>query len=340
MSCLTLDALHRRATPRRPVWIMRQAGRYLPEYRELRQRYDFQQLCSSPDLAAEVTLQPMRRFPLDAAIVFADLMSPLACLGIGFRFDPGPVIDDPLRSWQQVEAITVPEPEATAPEVFETLRIVRRELPAEKAVLGFAGAPLSLAAYLVEGQGSKASFPRVRAMLADAPELFDALMSRLADLSARYLSEQVRAGADAVQVFDTWAGLFDRETWLAHVRPHLLSLLERVGESGAPRILYVNDAPHVMADYAALPCEALACDWREDLAAIRDLVGAGKAVQGNIDPAALLTSPETVRRATRATLERIPAAGHVVNLGHGILPEARIDCVEALIETVHQEATG
>jgi uroporphyrinogen decarboxylase len=338
MSSLLLDALHRRPTPRRPVWIMRQAGRYLPEYRALREKHSFEQLCASPELAAEVTLQPLRRFPLDAAIIFADLMSPLASLGIGFRFDPGPVIDEPLRKRSQIEAIEVPAPEATAPEVFETLRLVRRELPEETAVLGFAGAPLSLAAYLIEGQGSKSSFPQVRALLAGAPDLFEMLMARLAELSARYLAEQVRAGAGAVQVFDTWAGLFDRRTWLTHVRPHVHALLERLGETGVPRILYVNDAPHLIADYAALPCEAIACDWREDLAAVREMTEGEKAIQGNVDPAVLLAAPEVVRRATRSVLERIPPRGHVVNLGHGILPGARIDSVHALIETVHQES--
>jgi uroporphyrinogen decarboxylase len=340
MSSLMLDALHRRPTHRRPVWIMRQAGRYLPEYRALRQRYSFEQLCASPELAAEVTMQPIRRFPLDAAIIFADLMSPLASLGVGFRFDPGPVIDEPLRTREQIERIEVPPAEETAPEVFETLRIVRRELDDDKALLGFAGAPLSLAAYLIEGQGSKSSFPEVRALLAGAPDVFGTLMERLAELSARYLGEQVRAGADAVQVFDTWAGLFDRRTWSTHVRPHLLRLLERVGETGAPRILYVNDAPHLIADYAALPCEAIACDWREDLASVREITGGRKAVQGNIDPAVLIAEPDVVRRATAALLAEVPAQGHVVNLGHGILPNARIESVQALIETVHQESAA
>lgn len=337
MSCLLLDALYRRPTARRPVWIMRQAGRYLPEYRELRRHYSFEQLCASPEVAAEVTLQPMRRFPLDAAIIFADLMSPLASLGIGFRFDPGPVVDEPIRRREQIESIRIPSPEATAPEVFETLRIVRSSLPRDKALLGFAGAPLSLAAYLVEGQGSKSSFPQVRALLAHEPELFSSLMAKLAELSSRYLAEQVRSGADAVQVFDTWAGLFDRATWHAHVRPHLLSLLESLDGLGAPRILYVNDAPHLIADYAALPCEAIGCDWRESLAEIREITGGAKAIQGNVDPAVLLTSPETVRAATRRVIEQVPVQGHVVNLGHGILPDARIECLEALLDTVIEE---
>ncbi|GAB4222338.1 MAG: uroporphyrinogen decarboxylase [Acidobacteriota bacterium] len=334
---LLVDALACRPTPRRPLWIMRQAGRYLPEYRALREKYTFEQLCASPELAAEVTLQPIRRFPLDAAIIFADLMSPLAALGVDFRFDPGPVVAEPVRTARQVDALRDPAPEEIAPEVPAALRLVRAELPAETALLGFAGAPLSLAAYLVEGQGSRGAFPALRALLARDPELFDRLLARLARLSADYLIEQARAGADAVQVFDTWAGLLARRDWLAHVRPHLAALLERVGQAGVPRILFVNDAPHLIADYAALPCEALACDWRLELAQVRELAGPQRAVQGNLDPAILAAGPEITRRAARELLASVPARGHVVNLGHGILPDAPIDSVHALIETVHAE---
>ncbi len=334
---MLLRALRGEATPRRPLWIMRQAGRYLPEYRELRRRHSFEALCSEPELAAEVTLQPLRRFPLDAAIVFADLMSPLAALGIAFRFDPGPVLESPVRNAAQVHALRDPAPEEIAPEVTAALRILRRELPAETALLGFSGAPLSLAAYVIEGEGSKSSFPALRAFIARDPALFATLMARLARLSADYLVEQVRAGADAVQVFDTWAGLLSLRDWRAHVRPHLLALLERVGEAGAPRILFVNDAPHLLAEYAALPCEAIACDWRLDLAEVRALVGPGRGLQGNLDPALLLAGPEPTRQAARELLARLPAQGHVVNLGHGILPETPIESVQALIETVHGE---
>ena len=335
---LFVEALACRETVRRPLWIMRQAGRYLPEYRELRAKYSFEQLCASPELAAEVTLQPIRRFPLDAAIIFADLMSPLAALGVNFRFDPGPVMERPLRTAAQIDALREPAPEEIAPEVPAALRLVRAELPDHVALLGFAGAPLSLAAYLVEGRGSRGGFPALRAMLAREPELFGRLLARLARLSADYLVEQARAGADAVQVFDTWAGLLSRRDWLRHVRPHLVALLERLGEAGVRRILFVNDAPHLIGDYAALPAEAIACDWRLDLAEVRALVGPDRAVQGNLDPAILGAGPEVTRRAARELLAAVPRRGHVVNLGHGILPDAPIESVHALIETVHREA--
>lgn len=334
---MMVQALRGQPTSRRPLWIMRQAGRYLPEYRALRQKHPFEQLCGDPALAAEVTLQPLRRFPLDAAIVFADLMSPLAALGIAVRFDPGPVLDAPVRTEAAVRALRTPAPGEIAPEVPAALRILRREIPESTTLLGFSGAPLSLAAYVVEGEGSKSSFPILRSMIAGAPALFADLMNRLARLSADYLIEQAKAGADAVQIFDTWAGLVSRETWLAHVRAPLLELLLRVGEAGVPRILFVNDAPHLLADYAALPCEALACDWRIDMLALRELAGESRAIQGNIDPAVLLAGPDPTRAAARALLARVPARGHVVNLGHGILPETPIAAVHALIEAVHDE---
>ncbi len=333
---LMMQALACQPTARRPLWIMRQAGRYLPEYRELKSRYRFEELCADPALAAEVTLMPLRRFALDAAIVFADLLSPVAALGVEFRFDPGPVIGRPVRSRAALEALARPRPEEVAPEVAATLRRVRAELDPAVALLGFGGAPLSLAAYLVEGRGVT-GFPTLRALLRAEPALFGAILERLAELVAGYLVEQHRAGADAVQVFDSWAGILSREDWQRHVRPHLLALLEALGAAGVPRILFANGAPHLAEDYAALPSEGLALCWRSELAALRERIGYAKALQGNLDPALLLAGPEVVARETRAFLARMPARGHIVNLGHGITPEAPLESVAALIEAVHAE---
>jgi uroporphyrinogen decarboxylase len=333
---LLLQTLAGLETARRPLWIMRQAGRYLPEYRALRERHSFEELCAEPELAAEVTLMPMARFPLDAAIVFADLMSPVPALGLGVRFDPGPVLETSIRSRADLEALRDPDPAEVAPEVMETLRILRRRLPEKTALIGFAGAPLSLAAYLVEGSGKK-DFPRLRALAASDEALFEELLAKLSRLVAGYLREQVRAGAQVVQIFDSWAGLLSREDWRRLVRPHLLALIEEVGREGAPRVLFFHGAPHLLEEYAAMPVEAVAVDWRIDLPAARKLAPQ-KAWQGNLDPAALLAGPEGTRRRMEALLARVPARGHVVNLGHGILPETPIESVEAIIETVHREA--
>jgi uroporphyrinogen decarboxylase len=333
---LLLRALRCEKTERRPLWLMRQAGRWLPEYRELRTRHTFEEMAGTPELAAEVTLQPLRRFPLDAAIVFADLVTPLAALGLAFRFEPGPVLERPLRSAADIRALRVPSSTEIGPEVHATLRLVRAALPPERALIGFGGAPWSLAAYAVQG-GGKSDFPALRALLASDPRLFGELLDTLARLSAAYLIEQHRAGAQVVQVFDSWAGLLSLADWTAHVRPHLARLLDELGRAGVPRILFLNGAPHLAAAAAELPSEGLALCWRNDLGALRAAIGPTKALQGNLDPATLLAGPEATARATRALLANVPARGHIVNLGHGVLPETPHASAVALIEAVHAE---
>lgn len=329
-----LAALARRSVSRRPLWIMRQAGRYLPEYRKLRERHSFKALSQSPALAAEVTLLPLRRYPLDAAIVFADIMSPLPALGVEFEFNPGPVMAAPIRSAADVAGLATPPAEALAPEVMATLRLVRAELAADVALVGFCGAPWTLAAYLVEGRGV-AGFPRLRAFAAEARPL-DELLAKLTAAMADYLIAQARAGADAVQVFDSWAGVLSLASWRRLVRPHLVTLLEVVGQAGVPRILFLQNAPHLVDAYAELPAEALGVDWRVDMAALQRR-HPHLAMQGNIDPAILLAGPEATRAAAAELLADVSPGGHVVNLGHGILPETPLASVQALVEAVHGE---
>ena len=315
---------------------MRQAGRYLPEYRALRGRYGFKELAGEPELAAEVTLQPLRRFPFDAAIVFADIMSPVPALGLDFDFDPGPVMAEPIRSAAAVAALPEPDPGEMAPEVIAALRHVRATLPAGTALLGFCGAPWTLAAYLVEGRGVK-DFPTLRAFAAAEPRALDDLLGRLSRLMAAYLVRQGEAGADAVQVFDSWAGLLSRADWERLIRPHLTTMLESVGAAGVKRILFLQNAPHLVDAYAELPAEVLAVDWRVDLGALQRRHGARRAIQGNLDPAVLIAGADAVRAAARDLLARVDPTGHIVNLGHGILPGTPLESVEALVEAVHAE---
>ncbi len=336
MNRLLLQTIAREPTPRRPLWIMRQAGRYLPEYRELRKKYAFKELAGSADLSTEVTLMPIKRFPLDAAIVFADIMSPLPAIGVEFDFDPGPVVENPIRDQAGVDALRSCHPDEIAPEVMTALKQVRAELPDETALLGFCGAPWTLAAYLVEGRGKK-DFPTLRAFAATQPEALDALLAKLADLMVHYLINQARAGADAVQIFDSWAGVLSLPDWDRMIRPHLETILEALGNAGVPRILFVQNAPHLVESYAMLPAEVLACDWRVDLGDIQNEYQDRKAVQGNIDPAILLGGYDTTRTATRNLLDTVDPVGHIVNLGHGILPQTPIESVEAMIEAVHNE---
>ncbi len=332
---LLLKAIRGEAGDRRPLWIMRQAGRYLPEYRELRRSYPFKAVAQSPELAARVTLMPMARFPLDAAIVFADIMSPLPALGVEFDFDPGPVVEKPIRDRAGVDALTPPDPARLGPEVLAALRQTRDALPAETALLGFCGAPWTLAAYLVEGRGRK-DFPKLRAFAAAEPKLLEVLLRKLSEAMATYLVSQARAGADAVQVFDSWAGLLSLADWERLIRPHLEVLLQTVGEAGVPRILFLQNAPHLLDAYAGLPAEVLAVDWRVDIAEVQRRYPS-RAVQGNIDPAVLLGGASPTRAAAAALLQRVRPEGHIVNLGHGILPQTPLESVSALVDAVHEE---
>jgi len=333
---LIVKAIRREPTPRRPLWIMRQAGRYLPEYRELRKAHSFKALSASPDLATEVTLLPLKRYPLDAAIIFADIMSPLPALGIEFEFDPGPVVAEPIRDQAGVDALAPPDPDELAPEVITALQQTRAALPDETALLGFCGAPWTLAAYLVEGRGVK-DFPTLRAFAAAQPEALNALLARLSAAMATYLINQARAGADAVQIFDSWAGVLSLPDWERLIRPHLESMLETVGAAGVPRILFLQNAPHLMDAYASLPAEVLAMDWRVDIADVQARHRNTHAVQGNIDPAILLGGAEPTRAAAADLLRRVQPQGHIVNLGHGILPSTPLESVHALVEAVHEE---
>ena len=342
MNDLLLRTLRCEETERRPLWILRQAGRFLPEYREFRARCTFEELCANPQLAAEVTLMPIERFPLDAAIIFADIMSPAAALGIDFRFDPGPVIANPIRTAEAVHRLEVPDDEI-APEVHAAHRLVAKGLRGRATQIGFAAAPLTLACYLVQGKGG-GDFAPLRAMLAEDPRTFGELLEKLALLSSRYLAQQAEAGAQVLQVFDSWAGLLSAADWNAHVRPHTERLLQELASTGCPRIYYAQGAPHLASEHAKHSSEALQLCWRTDLAEMRTSLGPAetsrKALQGNLDNAVLLAGPETVQRHATEFLTRMPARGHVMNLGHGILPTTPLESVAALIEVVHGEGAA
>jgi uroporphyrinogen decarboxylase len=332
---LLLQTLRRENAARRPVWLMRQAGRYLPEYRALRAEHSFLELSRDPALAAEVTLQPLARFPLDAAIVFADLMSPVAALGLEFDFAPGPVLARAVTTRADVDALRVPPAEEIAPEVAATLRLVRKRLDrdhAGAALVGFGGAPWSIAAYLVQGRGAK-DFPSLRALLASDPATLDALLARLTELVGAYLVGQHEAGADAVQIFDSWAGLLSARDYAERVAPHHRALCAHLRAAGVPTVYFAQGAPHLVELHAELPVDGLALCWRSDLAAVqrrhRD-----RAVQGNLDPAVLLAGPAATASSARALCERVEPRGHVVNLGHGLTPETPLESVAALLETV------
>ncbi len=330
-----LDACRRVRTDRPPVWIMRQAGRYLPEYREVRHRAgDFLTMCRTPELAAEVTLQPIRRFGLDAAIVFSDILTPLVPMGIDLDFTPAPHIGNPLREPADVDRLRPPDPWQGTEFLSRTLELVRGQLDSATALIGFCGAPWTLATYLVEGTTSR-SFARVKAFALNHPRDFERLLDRLADAMAAYLRDQVRHGAQAVQLFDSWVGALDVEDATRWALRPARRLLEQLGDLEAPRIYFAHNGAHLLPYLTDLPCEVIGLDWRSDLEQAARLVP-NHALQGNLDPGVLMGPVEEIRRRTQAMLARAPRSGYVANLGHGVTPEVPVAAVETFVRTVQE----
>ncbi len=310
-----------------PVWIMRQAGRYLPEYRRIRERHAFQEVVSTPELAAEVTLQPIRRFGMDGAVIFADIMTPLEAMGVELTFDPGPKLN-PL-TLAEVAGLPPLDPEDVAA-VSQTIRLVRAELPAETAVIGFAGAPVTLLAYLLEGGGSK-NFMNMRTSVRAEPALAAEALHNLALSMQAYLVAQVEAGADVIQLFDTWAGLLDETGYEKFAVPAARSSLDGVN---APTIYFAPGAGHVLDHQVNIGATGYGIDWRTPIDRAFDLLQ-GSAVQGNLDPAVLRSDPETIANETKTLLEAVGGrAGHIVNLGHGIDRHTPPENVAAFVEAV------
>lgn len=320
-----LDALDLEPLDHPPIWVMRQAGRYLPEYRRVRERYSFQEAVTKPELAAEITLQPIRRFGMDGAIIFADIMTPLEAMGVEMTFDPGPRLE-PL-SIRQVAQLRRLDPDAVA-HVADTTRLVAAEVPAHTAVIGFAGAPITLLAYLLEGGGSK-DFMAMRAALSSAPDLAEAALENLAASMRLYLRAQVTAGAEVVQLFDTWAGVLDADTYRRFAVPAARASLSGLE---VPTIYFAPGAGHTLGFQGEVGARAYGVDWRTPIDHAFTAFE-GRAVQGNLDPAILLSDPATVRARTLGLLEHVAGRpGHILNLGHGIDHRTPPENVSALVE--------
>ena len=320
-----------------PVWIMRQAGRYLPEYRRVRETTDFLTLCRTPDLATEVTLQPIRRFDFDASILFSDIMIPVAGMGVDVAFNPGPVIDQPIRTEEAVRALGRPDPVTDLGFVMETIRNLRRDLPSHVALIGFSGAPFTLAAYLVEGGASK-EFTSLKSLMFQSPVVFHLLMEKLGDVVIDYLKAQIEAGVHTVQLFDTWAGLLSPRDYRECVLPHVRRVIEAVRTTGVPVMLYGNGTSGLLEDLDTSGADVISLDWRLDMTAARKRLSPDRAIQGNLDPAALFAPPETLRLRVREVMEGAGLdAPHVFNLGHGISRHPPVEAVEALVTAVHDE---
>ena len=340
---LFLRALRRQPVPRTPVWIMRQAGRYLPEYREIRaQAGDFMSLCSNPELACEVTLQPLRRFKLDAAILFSDILTIPDAMGLGLWFEAGegPKFKRPVRTARDIKALAVPDVGDSLGYVFEAVSRIRRALDGAVPLIGFAGSPWTVGTYMVEG-GSSREFPTIKGLAAEDPRLLDLMLETVATTTANYLNAQIDAGAQAIMIFDTWGAALEAEDYKRFSLAPMQSIMARLqreknGET-IPLILFTKGAGPLLSDMAETGCDALGVDWTTTLAEARSFTGDRVALQGNLNPAVLRESPAVIEEGVAQVLASYgDGPGHVFNLGHGITPDIDPDNLGVLVDAVHR----
>jgi uroporphyrinogen decarboxylase len=317
---------------------MRQAGRSLPEYRELRKRHTLFEVCREPELCAEVTLQPVRAHGVDAAVLFADIMLPVLGMGIDVELveGVGPVVERPVQSLADVERLSVPDPHEAVPFVLETIGLVKDELRPDQAVVGFAGGPFTVAGYLIEGKPTR-EFAETKACMYGNPAVWHALMEKLADTFATYVNAQVEAGADVVQLFDSWVGALSADDYREFAAPYSERVLAAVS---APTIHFGTGTFHLLPDFAAAGGDVIGLDWRIPIERGWEIVGPDRGVQGNLDPALLLGPWERVQTATVGILEAVDGRhGHVFNLGHGVLPDTDPGVLRRLVELVHERTS-
>lgn len=336
-----LEACRGQPVSHTPVWLMRQAGRYLPEYRALRERHSMSEMLSSPELAVEATLQPLRRFPLDAAIIFMDILPPLAGMGFSVSFGAGggegPCVSNPVTRNRDIDLLAVPPASEALGVHLEAIRMARAELESRGApLIGFSGAPFTLASYAVEGTGSR-TFARTKALMYNEPAAWGRLMSKLVTVMSDFLLAQARAGASALQVFDSWAGLaLGKDDYIRYVQPYNRQLFSAVTAAGVPVINFSTGTGPYIEEVAACGGDVVGVDWRMPLSLYRSRIHPDQGIQGNLDPVALLAPWRELEPRIDAILASAGDCGHLFNLGHGILPETPIDSVARLVDHVHE----
>jgi uroporphyrinogen decarboxylase len=332
---LIVRAARRERVERTPVWFMRQAGRSLPEYREIRKRHGLFDVVRQPELCAEVTLQPVRRHGVDAAVMFADIMFPVLGMGVEVELveNVGPVVERPVATTAEVDRLVVPEPEESVPEILEAVRIVRAELRPDQGVVGFAGGPFTVAGYLIEGRPTR-DFVKTKGLMYGAPKVWHALMEKLTETFVRYLRAKAAAGADVIQLFDSWVGALSVDDYLEFVAPYSAQIIAAIE---VPTIHFGTGNAHLIRTMAAAGGDVVGLDWRVPLDAGWELAGHDRGVQGNLDPAVLLGPFERVQAEATRILERAGGRpGHIFNLGHGVLPSTDPALLGRLVELVHE----
>jgi uroporphyrinogen decarboxylase len=319
-----------------PVWLMRQAGRYLPQYMEVRKKCTFLELCKTPDLAAEVTIQPIDYLGADAAILFSDILTPVEPMGMKLDFVPGPVFENPVRSMADVEALRIPQMEEDVPYVLETIKILRRAFEGRVPLIGFGGAPFTLACYMVEGKGSK-DFAQIKKMMYAAPEVYAALMEKVTEMDRQYLNAQIAAGAQAIQIFDTWGGILAPVDYQKYILPYTKKLIDGLDRKGIPVIHFVKGSGTMLDLVKKAGSDVVGLDWHIGLGTARDILGENIAVQGNLDPTVLYAPKAHIRQEVQRIIdENAGRPGHIFNLGHGILPTVDPEHAKYMVECVHE----
>jgi uroporphyrinogen decarboxylase len=333
-----MAALGHEQPDRTPVWFMRQAGRCLAEYRELRERYPIMALAKTPELCTQVTLMPVSAFGVDAAVLFADIMLPLEPMGVSLEIQPdiGPIIHSPIRSRAQVDALRLIEPETDVAFVMDAIRMVRRELDGRQAVIGFSGAPFTLACYLIEGRPSR-DYAVAKAFMYREPDAWNALMQKLSTIVARYLNAQIEAGVHVVQLFDSWVGALSPSDYVRYVQPHVARIFAEV--RGAPTIHFGTGAAGLLEPMTVAGGDVISVDHRQSLDRAWERIGFDRGIQGNLDATRLLAGWEPAAEGARDVLRRAAnRAGHIFNLGHGVLPETDPGLLRRLVDLVHTES--
>ncbi len=330
---LLIRAARGEPVERTPVWMMRQAGRYLPEYRAIRADTDFLTLCKTPELAVEVSLQPYRIIGVDAVIMFSDILIPVEAMGQEVRLteQKGPELPDPIRTRDQVDRLIVPDPIEKTGFVMDIIRTLRQELNGAVPLIGFAGAPWTLAAYMIEGGGSR-NYANVKRMMFTEPTTFHALLDKISDAIILYLNAQIEAGAQVIQLFDSWAGELSREDYEQFALPYEQKIFASINHSAAPAILFINGCGNFLEKMATSGADVLSIDWRIDLRDARARVGPQLTLQGNLDPCVLLSTPEIITEKARELIRAGGGHRHILNLGHGILPMTPVENARAFIE--------